>query len=137
MFSGTGSLGIESLSRGCKLVYFVDKSIKAIKLIEYNVKSLKGVENKYKIIKSDVLKFLYRFNQFKWDIIFLDPPYRIKSGIMEDIFRVLAEKKITKSNTMIIYEYFFKKNIDKEVKNLNMVKESCFGDKKVSYFSPF
>ena len=136
LFSGTGSLGVESLSRGCRLVYFVDKSFKAIKLIEYNTSDLKNIENKYKIIRSDVLKFIKKFDKFVWDIIFVDPPYNIDTNIMKDIFEILAGKKVTKSDTIITYEYFFKKDIHNEIKNLKVIKESFFGDKIVSYLMP-
>lgn len=137
LFSGTGSLGVESLSRGCGLVYFVDKSIKSIKLIEYNIKDLKGLDDKYKIIKSDVLKFLSGFDSFKWDIIFIDPPYRISKIIMKNIFSSLLNRKIVNSNTLIIYEYFFKRDVSEEFKNFKIIKESYFGDKKVIYLNPF
>ena len=136
LFSGTGSLGIESLSRGCELVYFVDKSFKAIKLIEYNTSNLKNIENKYKIIRSDVLEFIKKFDKFVWDIIFVDPPYKIDCNIMKDIFKILAGKKVTKSDTIIIYEYFSKRNICNEIKSLRVIKESFFGDKIVSYLVP-
>jgi len=137
LFSGTGSLGIESLSRGCSLAYFVDKNIKAIKLIKYNTSSLKNIENRYKIIRKDVLRFIKRFDELKFDIVFVDPPYKIDSNIMSDIFKVLAGKKVTKSDTIIIYEYFFKKDVCDEIKTLKVLKKTFFGDKTVSYMTPF
>lgn len=136
MFAGSGSLGIESLSRGCKLVYFVDESPKAIKIIEYNIRELREIEGRYKILKGDALEFLHRFNEFKWDIIFLDPPYKVKPMLMEKIFKVLASKKIADANTLIVYEFFFKKDVSREIGNLCVVKESHFGDKKVIYLHP-
>jgi len=136
LFSGTGSLGIESLSRGCSLAYFVDKNIKAIKLIEHNTSSLKNIENKYKIIRKDVLRFIRRFDELKFDIVFVDPPYKIDSNIMRDVFKVLAGKKVTKSDTIIIYEYFFKKDVSDEIKTLKVLKKTFFGDKIVSYMTP-
>ena len=136
LFSGTGSLGIESLSRGCRLAYFIDKSFKAIKLIEYNTAGLKGAEDKYKIVRSDVLKFIKKFDKFIWDIIFVDPPYKIDCDTMKDVFEILAGKEVTKSDTIIIYEYFFKRDIRSEIKGLKVIKESFFGDKTVSYLMP-
>jgi len=137
LFSGTGSLGIESLSRNCNLVYFVDKSLQSINLIKYNTECLKDDSKKYKIIRSDVFEFLKFYEGLKWDIIFLDPPYEIKSGIMKKIFDILSEKKITRADTLIIYEYFFKKDASEEIENLRKIKESHFGDKKVIYLSPY
>lgn len=135
LFSGTGSLGIESLSRGCKSVHFVDNSFIAIEIIKHNVKDLRGTEGKYEIIKSDAVKFLKRFDDFKMDIIFTDPPYKVKRNTMKEIFNIIAERNIIADNGIIIYEYFFKREIDKEINNLSILKKSFFGDKAVIYLS--
>jgi len=137
LFAGSGSLGIESLSRGCNVAYFVDGSYGSINLIEYNIKGLKISAEKYKIIKSDVFKFVKFYEGLKWDIIFVDPPYKIKSDIMVEIFDAISEKKITGSDSLIIYECFFKKIVEEEIKKLNLIKESRLGDKKILYLSPY
>ncbi len=118
-------------------MYFVDKSFESIGLIEYNIRSLKISGEKYKIVRSDVLKFLKFHNGLKWDIIFLDPPYRIEDDIMREIFDIIPEKGIGGADTLIIYEYFFKRDIGKEIEKLKVIKESHFGDKKVIYLSPY
>lgn len=135
LFSGTGSLGLESLSRRADLAYFVEKNFKALKIISYNIKSLNISKKKYKIVKKDVIKFLKGFDSFRWDIIFLDPPYNISGFKMKDIFRLLEVKDIADSNTTIIYEYFFKRDVKPEIGGLKILKESFFGDKKVIYLS--
>jgi 16S rRNA (guanine966-N2)-methyltransferase len=137
LFSGTGSLGIESLSRGCRVAYFVDSSRESINLIKYNTRFIKDAGMKYRIIRSDVLKYIKSYRGLKWDIIFLDPPYKIESGIMKKIFDVLTFKRITRPDSLIIYEYFFKKDTGAEIENLKKIKESNFGDKKVIYLSPY
>jgi len=136
LFAGSGSLGLESLSRGAQLVYFVDSSLKAIKLIRYNINAFNISSKSYKIIREDAIRFLEKYTGTSWDIVFLDPPYRIAEGVMEKIFDILAKKEVTSFQTLIVYEYFFKKIIDLETKKLNMVKESSFGDKKVFYLKP-
>jgi len=136
LFSGTGSLGLESLSRGSSLVHFVDKDIQSINLIRYNTENLvDGVPDtgEYKIINSDVLDYLEFCKDIKWDIIFFDPPYKIEEDIVREAFDIVAEKMFTKEETLIIYEFFFKREVEEEIKNLKMVKESFFGDKKVIY----
>ncbi len=137
LFAGTGSLGIESLSRNCNLVYFVDESFESINLIRYNVTCLKIENEKYKIIRSDVLEFLQSYVNSKWDIIFIDPPYKIESGIMRKIFGVLSEKRVSRADTLIVYEYFFKRDVREEIEGLKKIKESHFGDKRVIYLSPY
>ena len=73
LYSGFGTLGIESLSRGAKSVDFVEKNYKVIKVLRQNVDSL-GLHSRCSIFKSCVLDFLNKSNS-KYDIIFADPPY--------------------------------------------------------------
>lgn len=137
LFSGTGSLGLESLSRGCRYVYFVDKDIQSINLIRYNTKSLTSKETgigDFEIIHKDVLKFLRFCNIKKWDIIFLDPPYRIGADMMKSIFDIIVESGIATDKTLLVYEAFSKRDIEEESGKLEIVKESFFGNKKIIYF---
>jgi 16S rRNA (guanine966-N2)-methyltransferase len=136
LFSGSGSLGIEALSRGCQFVHFVDNSFKSVKLIRENLALLNDSGRSSKIIKSDVVDFLKKNKYVIWDFIFLDPPYKIESTIMSEICSILSEKKITDKNTVIIYEFFFKRDVSKEISDLKIIKESFFGDKKVLYLLP-
>ena len=135
LFSGSGSLGIESISRGAEFVCFVDISFGAVRLINENIRKLRNLEAEYKIIRKDVVKFLKDYRGRYFDIIFLDPPYRIEKDRMHDIFSILAagSGEIIDKDGIIVYEYFSKKDIDEEINELNVVKNSHFGDKIVSY----
>ncbi len=135
LFSGTGSLGIESLSRGASFVYFIDNSYESIDLIKTNLSGLKDIEDKYRIIKYDVLKFLTVFKEQDVDIIFLDPPFKIIEDTMIDVFDTILEKKVASEKTVIVYEYFSKRDIAKEFKDYKVLKKSFFGDKIVTYLS--
>lgn len=55
---------------------------------------------------------------------------------MKKVFDMLAQKRVTTEETLIMYEYFFKRKVEKEIENLEIVKESFFGDKKVVYLKP-
>ena len=75
--SGTGSLGIESLSRGAKSVFFIDKDHRSVKLIYKNIAKLdidKQIENNIKIIRDEVIKALKNINKI-FQIVLIDPPY--------------------------------------------------------------
>ena len=75
--SGTGSLGIESFSRGAVSVYFIDKDQRSINLIYKNISKLKidnKFENKIKIIKNDATKALKNISKI-FQIVLIDPPY--------------------------------------------------------------
>ncbi|MEC8767762.1 MAG: 16S rRNA (guanine(966)-N(2))-methyltransferase RsmD, partial [Actinomycetota bacterium] len=73
LFSGTGSLGIEALSRGANSVVFVDNNQEAIDCITLNVKKL-NYGSVSKILKTDALNFLKKEEYF--DIALIDPPYK-------------------------------------------------------------
>lgn len=133
MFAGSGSLGLEALSRGAGRVCFVDKSIGAIKLIKHNI-GIVGIDrDSYNVIRDDAERFLKKSSEYHWDIVFLDPPYKISEAKMAKIFGILALGQIIDKQSIIVYEYFFKKNIYHEIKKLNIIKEYHYGDKKVSY----
>ncbi len=74
LFAGSGSYGFEALSRGASYAYFVENTQLAIKSIDDNIKTLK-VQNDCKIVQADSLSFINN-NKEKYDIIFVDPPYK-------------------------------------------------------------
>ncbi len=87
LFSGTGSLGIEALSRGAKSVHFVDDHPKSIQILKQNLEKLKIVDG-FKITKFDVLKFL-KTKKTDVEIILVDPPFTEKMA--DQVMKTLAE----------------------------------------------
>ena len=73
LFSGIGTLGIESLSREADNVVFVDNNQKVLNILERNL-NLLSINKNYKIIKSDALRYM-KSSKDKFDVIFADPPY--------------------------------------------------------------
>lgn len=125
LFAGSGSLGIEAISNGAKKCYFVDKSNNAIKVLNKNLNNF-NIENKTKIIKSDYTNALDNFknNKIKFDIIFLDPPY--KMHILNDIINKIIEKNLINNGGIIICEVDFE-YLDKSIKNLELIKQKKYG----------
>ena len=74
LFCGTGSFGLECLSRGAKEAFFVDKRINNVK---ENISAL-GVENKSIIVRKDAVLFIKNYVKDEFDIAFADPPYDFK-----------------------------------------------------------
>lgn len=93
IFCGAGSLGLESISRGASMCWFVDKDTE---LVKKNVDMLKANEFS-KIIRSDALTFLENANENP-DLVFCDPPYDYKN------YDVLIEK-ISKLKPMLVLEH--------------------------------
>jgi len=98
LFAGTGALGIEAISRGAKLTTLVDCNNAAIKIINEN---LKNIEGDYKVYNSDYKSFLNK-NKEKYDLVFLDPPYKTDYGI--DAINMLLQREMLTKNAIIIFE---------------------------------
>ena len=102
--SGTGSLGIESLSRGAKSVFFIDKDHRSIKLIYKNIAKLdidKQIENNIKIISDEVIKALKNINKI-FQIVLIDPPYN--TNITEKCLLKLKEFNLINKGSYIFVE---------------------------------
>ena len=102
--SGTGSLGIESFSRGANAVYFVDKDHKSINLIYKNISKLNidtKFENKIKIIRDEATRALQNINEI-FQIVLIDPPYN--SNITEKCLFKLKELNLINQDSYIFTE---------------------------------
>ena len=78
LFTGSGSLGLESLSRGAESCVFVDESRECVNTVRLNLKTLRL--NGGKVVQSDVIKMLDRVSLSQYDVIFADPPYWKNAG---------------------------------------------------------
>lgn len=77
LFSGSGAIGIEAISRGAKSVTFCDNSIDAIKVIKANIQNTRSTEQSTVLHKDYLLALKYLADQGKkFDIVYLDPPYK-------------------------------------------------------------
>ena len=102
LFGGSGALSLEAISRGCAHSIIVDNSREAIKVITENVNSLKE-NGKVSIYTADYNLALKRLANEKFDIIFLDPPYRM--NIIGDILKFIIENKMINKDGYIICQY--------------------------------
>ena len=75
MFAGSGSLGIECLSRGAETVWFVEKSAKAAGLIRRNLSDLKVEKGNAVVVSKDIFGVLSKGPDRPFDLVFIDPPY--------------------------------------------------------------
>jgi 16S rRNA (guanine966-N2)-methyltransferase len=90
IYSGSGSLGMEALSRGSDSVTFVDNNFLAISAINDNLRKIKGNDNKKITVVKKTAENFIKNQKSKFDIIFADPPYDdIKLSTIEMIFSLL------------------------------------------------
>ena len=105
LFAGTGSIGIEALSRGAASVYFAESSRKAAQVIRANLQSL-GIESGAQVLESpaaDALLFIAGSDRLP-DVIFLDPPYGMR-GAYAQILRIIAQKKVLAPSGIVVAEH--------------------------------
>jgi len=131
LFSGTGSLGLECISRGAAKVYFVDNYPQSLEILKKNIKKLK-CEKKTKIFNADVFNFFKNeeLKNEKLDLIFLDPPYKEKNikVILENIAKFNLLKK-----TGLIVLHRHKKTKD-DIDNKFIIKRSVkYGISKIIF----
>ena len=125
LFSGSGSFGIECLSRKAKKVMFLENNQEALEILEKNLKLLKDISS-YKIIKDDFFEHfdLKRNVQFKFDIIFIDPPY--KELRINKIIDIIKKQEILNKNGVIVIHRHKKDNI-KLTDKINIVENRNYG----------
>ncbi len=99
LFCGTGSMGIEALSRGAERVVFTDVSANSVKLTNENLKSVKQEINALKI---DAKDFLASCKE-SFDIIFLDPPYDYDQVVV--LIGLIVKNNLLNKDGLIIYEH--------------------------------
>lgn len=121
LFSGSGALGIELLSRYGKECTFVDVSSDAVKVINTNIK--KGrLEDRAYVERKDALDFIKTTSK-KFDVIFLDPPYA--SGLYEEVLRVIRERGILSPEGVVTCECDAGYNFSFE--GFNIIKDKTYG----------
>lgn len=101
LFSGSGGIGIEALSRGARKAYFVDNSPKALSCIQQNLTFTK-MEDRAIVLKQDVVSALNSIYEKETDIIFMDPPYNC--GHEKNVLALLSGMRYVTADTLIIVE---------------------------------
>jgi 16S rRNA (guanine(966)-N(2))-methyltransferase RsmD len=128
LFAGSGQMGIEALSRGAKSAVFVDAGKKPIGIIKENIEQC-GFQDKAKVINSNAISFLSMNNE-KFDIAFLDPPYR--KGLLEEVLPVLCENM--KETGIILCEHPVDEKIVEKCCDFSLDRQYRYGKIKVSTF---
>ena len=124
MFSGSGIMGLEALSRGFRVISF-EKDKKTALSIKECYKSLKLLPELY---FGDALKNILKIN-LKADVIFIDPPY--DSDLYEKSLKTIKENNILNKDGIIILEHPIDKDID--IRGFEIIKIKTYGDKQITY----
>ncbi len=131
LFSGTGSFGLECISRGAAKVYFVENYIKSLEILNKNIKKLK-CEKKTTIFNKDVFSF-FEYKEIKnekLDLIFLDPPYKEEN--IEIILKNIVKLKLLKDSGLIVL-HRHKKSKDNIDNKFNIKRSVKYGISKIIF----
>lgn len=131
LFAGTGSLGIEALSRDANEVVFVEQHKKSIEIIRKNLEKLKVIEPT-QIIAKDVISYLKKYSGEPFDIIFADPPFT--QEMAHDVMLAAASAPIFHSGTIMTIESGRREKIDDDYGTIVRYDVREFGDKFLSFF---
>ena len=102
LYSGSGAMGIEGLSRGCSFMTFVDQNKVAIDTTNKNLSSL-GIKNAKVMFMSDEMAIkTFINNKEQFDLLFLDPPY--KEGKYQQIISTFMDNNLLSKNAIIVME---------------------------------
>ena len=124
IFAGTGSLGLEALSRGANKGVFVDKA--TAEILQYNIEHTR-LQDKAQILKGDVFAQLGSLaaRGQKFDIVFCDPPYH--QGLSQKALSTLDESPILEKDALVIIEHGGDENDLPVTKNLKLIKNQKYG----------
>jgi len=131
LFSGSGSFGLECLSRRAKHVTFIENYKPIIHIFKKNIKNLR-ITNNYKLIEGDIFdnKIINSLKE-KFDLIFVDPPYREKR--ISNLFFILNKSKILEKNCLIVV-HRNKKSNDDSYNNFKIVDIRTYGISKILFY---
>lgn len=134
LFAGTGTVGIEALSRGAKQVYFVESSAPAADLIRNNLQSLK-IEGGFKVLRAEVPQAFWRMERehVAADVIFLDPPYRMQE-VYGQTLRALEESSLVWAMSVVVAEHEKKFDPGEEFGQLKRFRKLVQADSALSFY---
>ncbi|MGB8952496.1 MAG: 16S rRNA (guanine(966)-N(2))-methyltransferase RsmD [Candidatus Aminicenantales bacterium] len=131
-FAGTGSIGIEALSRGAGNTVFIEEYFPAVKVIKINLARC-GAEVKARIIPREFNRAVIQLakEKEKFDLIFLDPPYELLEE--RNPLKVIKKREILAPGGKIILRHYFKTKF--EAKYFILFRQVTIGDDTLSFFS--
>ena len=129
LFGGSGALGFEAASRGCKKTFIVDKAQASIDVIKQNLSELR-LEDRVEVVHSDAFEFLQR-TQERFDIIFLDPPYN--KGFVLPIVKSIFSNEVLSQGGIIVIETD-STDLPEGLPEVELIKQRKYGRTYVSIF---
>jgi len=119
LFAGSGSLGLEAISRGIKNVTFIDKSRKSLDVLEKNIAAL-GCGSRCSVYLADVFWYLKNIDR-KYDLVFADPPYKLEN--IGFIPNAIYDSGILSNGTYVVMEHSRESAIELDEQKYEILKK--------------
>ena len=130
--AGTGAVGIEALSRGAAISFFVEQALPISKLIEDNLTMLKVDRERFRIIRQDASKFVETGTE-GFDIVFFDPPYQFDYlTVLRSIGGVASS--LLNPGGILVAEHSTKNNLENTIEKLHRVRSVKAGASTLSFY---
>ena len=130
--AGVGAIGLEAISRGAALVYFVDQSRKACQMIRQNLASLE-IKEGFKIMEMDLTRALGILDT-RFDIAFVDPPYDYEDVYTNVLQRFGASPRLN-AEGLLILEHSKRKDLPESSGTLRKIRSLVQGDAALAFYS--
>ncbi len=130
IYAGSGSLGLEALSRGADVVHFVEKDFHVSKMLQENISSL-NAEDSCKVFRMEAIRFSKMTEHERYDLILADPPF-FKDDIHQVVKNILEKNFLTEDGLLLVERSIQTKKEDQEAFNLEPSKR--LGDSLIYQF---
>ena len=130
IYAGSGSLGLEALSRGAEVVHFVEKDFHVSKMLQENLSSLKA-DDSCKIYRMDAVRFSKMTEHDQYDLILADPPF-FKNDIHQAVKNIIEKNFLNEDGLMIVERSIQTKKEDQEAFSVEPFKR--LGDSLIYQF---
>lgn len=110
LYSGSGAVGVEALSRGAASVYSIEDHAPTAGIASKNFGLVKSESGKFTVITTSAERFVATPHQISFDIIFMDPPYEIENSVIEKLLIDINSNNLLKRNGIIAIERKTKKS---------------------------
>jgi 16S rRNA (guanine966-N2)-methyltransferase len=131
LFAGTGSVGIEALSRGARRAVFVEWNRQALKVIAENLKRT-GLADRAQVVSSDVFKFLRGEFDEKFDIIYIAPPQY--KGLWAKTLLALDGRELLADEGLIVAQIHPKEFASLDLKSLQLADQRKYGSTLLCFY---
>jgi len=131
LYAGTGTVGLEALSRGAKKAVFVEQSYARVRTIRENLINL-GFQERADVIRGRSCDFIARYGGEHVDICFVDPPY--KSDEIDRVLPLIGEKDFLSQQGIVVVEHFFKKKVPEKAGKVILKRSYRYGDTMLTFY---